>query len=98
MDAEGAGGVGGGGDDAALGGASADDDWLAIERGIEELFHGDDDEIVQAAHEHVRHTVMPVQISGRHVEIEANHRSESVRVRAIEAIEPVAPDELVRLA
>ena len=38
------------------------------------LFHDDTDAIVQATHEHVRHVVMPPQVPGRHVEIEANHR------------------------
>ena len=38
------------------------------------LFHDDTDAIVQATHRHVRHAVMPEQIPGRHVEIEANHR------------------------
>ena len=38
------------------------------------LFHADPDFIVQATHEHVRHVVMPKQIAGREVEIEANHR------------------------
>jgi alpha-galactosidase len=37
-------------------------------------FHEDVDRIVQATHEHVRCVVMPVQIPGGHVEIEANHR------------------------
>ena len=38
------------------------------------LFTADTDTVVQATHQHVRHTVMPAQIPGRHVEIEANHR------------------------
>ena len=38
------------------------------------LFHEDTDAIVQATHEHVRQVVLPPQIPGRHVEIEANHR------------------------
>jgi len=38
------------------------------------LFQDNDDAIVQATHEHVRQVVMPEQIPGRHVEIEANHR------------------------
>jgi len=38
------------------------------------LFQDNDDAIVQATHDHVRHVVMPEQIPGRHVEIEANHR------------------------
>jgi alpha-galactosidase len=38
------------------------------------LFHSDFDRIVQASHDHVRHVVMPEQIPGRHIEIEANHR------------------------
>lgn len=38
------------------------------------LFQDNIDTIVQATHEHVRHVVMPEQIFGRHVEIEANHR------------------------
>ena len=38
------------------------------------LFRDNVDTIVQATHEHVRQTVMPVQLTGRQVEIEANHR------------------------
>ncbi len=38
------------------------------------LFHANLDTIAQATHEHVRHVVMPEQLPGRHVEIEANHR------------------------
>jgi len=38
------------------------------------LFQDDDDAIVQYTHDHVRNVVMPEQISGRQVEIEANHR------------------------
>src|SRR5512137_338115 len=38
------------------------------------LFQDNDDAIVQATHDHVRRVVMPKQIPGRHVEIEANHR------------------------
>lgn len=38
------------------------------------LFQDNVDTIVQATHDHVRHVVMPEQIAGRHVEIEANHR------------------------
>ena len=38
------------------------------------LFQSDADSIVQATHDHVRHVVMPEQIPGRHIEIEANHR------------------------
>jgi alpha-galactosidase len=38
------------------------------------FFHAETDAIVHATHEHVRHTVMPAQVKGRHVEIEANHR------------------------
>lgn len=38
------------------------------------LFQCDVDQIVQATHEHVRHVVMPAQIPGREVEVEANHR------------------------
>ena len=38
------------------------------------LFQDNDDAIVQATHDHVRNVVMPKQISGREVEIEANHR------------------------
>ena len=38
------------------------------------LFQADFDSIVQATHDHVRHVVMPEQVPGRHVEIEANHR------------------------
>ena len=38
------------------------------------LFHEDTDAIVQATHDHVRQVVLPAQIPGRHVEIEANHR------------------------
>lgn len=38
------------------------------------LFSEDTDYIIQATHEHVRNVVMPEQIPGYHVEIEANHR------------------------
>ena len=38
------------------------------------LFHEDTDAIVQATHDHVRQVIMPAQVPGRHVEIEANHR------------------------
>ncbi|MDP6450152.1 MAG: alpha-galactosidase [Lentisphaeria bacterium] len=38
------------------------------------LFHTNLDSIVQATHRHVRHVVMPEPITGREVEIEANHR------------------------
>jgi len=38
------------------------------------LFQSNTDQIVQATHDHVRQVVMPEQIPGRHVEIEANHR------------------------
>jgi alpha-galactosidase len=38
------------------------------------LFQADTDAIIQATHHHVRTVVMPAQIPGRHVEIEANHR------------------------
>ena len=38
------------------------------------LFQCNTDAIIQATHEHVRQVVMPAQIPGRHVEIEANHR------------------------
>lgn len=38
------------------------------------LFQDNTDAIVQATHDHVRHVVMPAQLPGRHVEIEANHR------------------------
>lgn len=38
------------------------------------LFRANDDAIVQATHDHVRQVVMPTQIPGRHVEVEANHR------------------------
>jgi alpha-galactosidase len=38
------------------------------------FFQDDVDRIVQATHEHVRSVVMPAQVNGRHVEIEANHR------------------------
>ncbi|MHB1355723.1 MAG: glycoside hydrolase family 36 protein, partial [Anaerolineae bacterium] len=38
------------------------------------LFHEDSDAIVQACHEHVLQVVMPAQIPGREIEIEANHR------------------------
>ncbi len=38
------------------------------------LFHDNLDPIVQACHDHVRHVVMPRQIPGREIEIEANHR------------------------
>jgi len=38
------------------------------------LFQHGSDAIVQATHDHVRAVVMPAQVPGRHVEIEANHR------------------------
>lgn len=38
------------------------------------LFQDNTDVIVQATHDHVRQVVMPAQIPGRHIEIEANHR------------------------
>ena len=38
------------------------------------LFQSNADAIIQATHQHVRRVVMPAQIPGRHVEIEANHR------------------------
>lgn len=38
------------------------------------LFQCNADTIIQATHDHVRHVVMPAQLPGRHVEIEANHR------------------------
>jgi alpha-galactosidase len=38
------------------------------------LFHADLDTCVQAAHDHVRHVVMPAQLPGRNQRIEANHR------------------------
>jgi alpha-galactosidase len=38
------------------------------------IFAGTDDTIVQAAHDYVRHTVMPKVPEGREIEIEANHR------------------------
>lgn len=38
------------------------------------FFQENRDAIIQATHDHVRQVVMPAQISGRHVEIEANHR------------------------
>ena len=38
------------------------------------LFQTGSDDIVQATHDHVRHVVMPEQVPGRLVEIEANHR------------------------
>ncbi len=38
------------------------------------MFHAGFDAIVQATHDHVRRAVMPAQVPGRHVEIEANHR------------------------
>jgi len=38
------------------------------------LFQADDDAVVQATHEHVRRVVMPAQMPGCHIEIEANHR------------------------
>ncbi|HTF27536.1 MAG TPA: glycoside hydrolase family 36 protein [Flavitalea sp.] len=38
------------------------------------LFQDNDEAIVQATHDHVRNVVMPKQIPGRHIEIEANHR------------------------
>jgi alpha-galactosidase len=38
------------------------------------LFQHPFDAVVQATHDHVRRVVMPEQVPGRHVEIEANHR------------------------
>ena len=38
------------------------------------LFQCNTDEIVHATHDHVRNVVMPEQLPGRHVEVEANHR------------------------
>ena len=38
------------------------------------LFHDDMDTCVQAAHDHVRHVVMPAQFPDRHQIVEANHR------------------------
>lgn len=38
------------------------------------LFHTDIDSCVHAAHDHVRHVIMPPQVPGRHQRIEANHR------------------------
>jgi len=38
------------------------------------LFDADDNAIVQATHDHVRHVVMPAPVPGRYIEIEANHR------------------------
>jgi alpha-galactosidase len=38
------------------------------------LFEHDTDAIVQQTHDYVRHAIMPAQIPGRHIEIEANHR------------------------
>jgi len=38
------------------------------------LFHDDLDACVQAAHAHVRHTVMPAQLPGLNQRVEANHR------------------------
>ncbi|MEO7909655.1 MAG: alpha-galactosidase [Roseiflexaceae bacterium] len=38
------------------------------------LFHTDIDTCVQAAHDHVRHVIMPAQLPGKNQLIEANHR------------------------
>ncbi len=38
------------------------------------LFQEGTDAIVQATHDHVRQVVMPAQLPGRHIEVEANHR------------------------
>jgi alpha-galactosidase len=38
------------------------------------LFHNDLDSCVQAAHDHVRHVIMPAQLPGLNQRIEANHR------------------------
>jgi alpha-galactosidase len=38
------------------------------------LFQASTDAIVQATHDHVRNVVMPAQVPGREVEVEANHR------------------------
>jgi alpha-galactosidase len=38
------------------------------------IMHADLDHVVQALHDHVRHEVMPPQISGREYQVEANHR------------------------
>jgi alpha-galactosidase len=38
------------------------------------FFQEETDKIVQATHAHVRNVVMPERVSGRYVEIEANHR------------------------
>jgi alpha-galactosidase len=38
------------------------------------LFHADMDTCVQAAHDHVRHVVMPAQLPGRNQLVQANHR------------------------
>ena len=38
------------------------------------VMHADLDHVVQALHDHVRHEVMPPQVSGREYQVEANHR------------------------
>jgi alpha-galactosidase len=38
------------------------------------VMHADLDHVIQALHEHVRHNVMPPQVSGREYQVEANHR------------------------
>jgi alpha-galactosidase len=50
------------------------------------LFQTDTDAIVQATHDHVRHVVMPAQIPGRHVEVEANHRGYMTDFESVAAI------------
>jgi alpha-galactosidase len=38
------------------------------------VMHADLDHVIQALHDHVRHDVMPAQITGREYQVEANHR------------------------
>jgi len=38
------------------------------------VMHSDLDHVIQALHDHVRHDVMPPQITGREYQVEANHR------------------------
>jgi alpha-galactosidase len=38
------------------------------------VMHADLDHVIQALHNHVRHDVMPAQVTGREYQVEANHR------------------------
>jgi alpha-galactosidase len=38
------------------------------------VMHSDLDHVIQALHDHVRHNVMPPQVTGREYQVEANHR------------------------